>query len=215
MITLILPVKNEDGISSFLYRLHEVLESIPENYEILVIRGDKEKLNNPLPLLPHQTELKCYGDSLERAILLGFSSAKGDKICVCDADGSHSPEHIPEMYQRLKDYDMVVGSRFLPESKFHQTKVRKIVSWFFVKYANFLGSVLSDPMSGFFCFNKKILENIEFKPFVWKLCLEIELKTSCRIKEIPIIFKNRTSGLSKADMSIGAKIFLDLLRDKI
>ena len=215
MLTVVLPVKNEPQLPSFLLRLHEVLESIPEPYEVLVVRGDREKLNNPLPPLPNQTELKCYADSLERAILLGFSSAKGDKICVCDADGSHPVELIPTMISHLPNCDMVVGSRFLLESKFHQTFFRRFITKFFIKYAKFFGAEIDDPMSGFFVFNKKLLEKVQFKPFCWKVCLEILLKTNSKVKEVPIHFTNRTSGISKTNLRVGVKILLDLMMDKL
>ena len=215
MLTVVLPVKNEPNLIPFLLRLHEVLESIPEPYEVLVVRGDREKLNNPLPPLPNQTELKCYADSLERAILLGFSCAKGDKICVCDADGSHPIDLIPTMNILLASCDIVVGSRFLSESKFHQTFFRKFVSKVFVKYAQFFGSNLTDPMSGFFLFRKKILEKVKFLPYTWKTCLEIELKSGGRVEEIPITFNNRADGISKADLGVATKIFKDLLFEKL
>jgi len=215
MISVILPVRDEPDLGHFLFRLHEVLGSIPEDYEILIITSDKEKLYTPISPLPHQKVFKSYADSLERAILLGFSVAQGDKIIVMDADGSHPPETIPEILKGLKKHDLVVASRFLPESKFDYPLHRRLISKFFIKYAQFFGSKLTDPMSGFFGVKKQLVEKIRFRPFTWKTALEIELKSETNPLEVPFHFMKRTSGVSKAKFMTGLKLLWDIFWEVI
>jgi len=202
MISVIVPVRDEPAIEEFLLRLHEVMSSIPEDYEVLVITSDKEKLHTPIPYLPHQKVYKSYGDSLERAILLGFSVSKGDRLIVLDSDGSHSPE-------------LAVASRFHRKSRFNYPFFRKIVSLFFVKFARLFGSNLTDPMSGCFAVRKDLIENVRFKPFKWKTALEIELKTRPNAHEVPFTFKKRKAGVSKAKILTGLKVLWDVFWEAI
>jgi len=211
MISLIIPVRDEPGLSEFLFRLHEVMEGIPGPYEVLVIRGDRETLHNPIPPLPHQREYKCYGDSLERAILLGFSVARGDSLVVMDADGSHPPTMVPALLRQLETNDLVVASRFLLDSRFEQSLFRRVVSYFFIAWARLWGSKLSDPMSGLFALRKSHIDNITFRPLPWKVALEAELKGGTKIKEIPMYFKKRASGVSKASIRTGLKLMWELM----
>lgn len=209
MISVILPVLNEPELPSFIASLVSTLKSITDSYEIIVVTGDRETGNTVVPSAVKH--FVSYGDSLERAILMGFSTACGDKLLVMDADGSHPSDKIPEMITVLDSFDMVVGSRFVPGSVFDQTSFRRLVSHFFISIAHLAGSKLNDPMSGFFAFNRHILDGIRFKPVTWKTCLELELKTKPSLKEIPIKFNKRQAGVSKTSFKIGLKLLRDLI----
>lgn len=215
MITVIVPARDEPEINTFLSQLHDAMQALGEPYEVLVVTGDRERLHTPITDRRNQKTVKCYGDSLERAILLGFSTAKGDKLVVMDADGSHPPRKIRELADALGTHDLAVGSRFLHDSRFDQPFHRKLVSWLFVKYAQFMGSHLSDPMSGFFAVNKDAIDTVRFKPFKWKTALEIELKSQVNPAELPIHFQKRGVGVSKAKIRIGLKVLWDVFWEKM
>lgn len=212
MLSIIVPVRNEPVLGEFLLKLHEVLADIPDQYEIIVVQGDRETKFYPYPSYPHQKTVWTYADSLERSILNGFSHSEGDRIIVMDADGSHPIKLLPEFYKLLDNYELVVGSRFIKGSTFESSLYRKFVSWGCIELAKFAGTKLSDPMSGFFAIRKDILKNVKFKPVTWKTCLEIELRAKPTTKEIPIIFIERTVGESKTTTTVGLKIIKDLLK---
>ena len=117
MISVIVPVRDELNIADFITRLHKIVSSLPDEYEIIVAMGDNETLHTEVPDLPSVRVIKTYGDSLERSILGGFSHARGDKILVTDADDCHPIEKIPEIFYGLDKYEMVVGSRYIPGGK--------------------------------------------------------------------------------------------------
>jgi dolichol-phosphate mannosyltransferase len=211
MLSVIVPVKDEPKLEAFLLTLHEIMTDIPDQYEIIVVQGDREKKFYPYQQMPHQKTVWTYGDSLERSILNGFSHSKGDKIIVMDADSSHPPEHIPEFWKALDTYEMVVGSRFIEGSEFNSSFYRKLISWGCIKLANIAGTNLSDPMSGYFGIRRDVLKRVQFKPITWKTCLEVELKAKPTLKEIPITFTERTEGKSKTTTKVGLKIIKELL----
>ncbi len=185
------------------------MTEVPERYEILIAMGDRETLYPDIPFLPNQRILKSYGDSLERAILTGFSHAKGSKIVVMDGDGSHPPELIPQIIKGLDDYQMVVPTRN-PDKK-NANPIRSVITTLFTILARLKGSNLSDPMSGYFAIKKELIEKVKFRPIRWKTCLEIELATQPQILEIPYTFGGRVVGKSKANFKTGIKLIYDLI----
>ena len=213
MFSVVIPMRDEPDPESILGEVHEALEGINDRYEVIVVRGDKEKLNNALPLFPNQREIKTYADTLERSILTGFSVAQGERIAAMDADGSHPPEMLPMMWRLLDDYEMVVGSRFVDGSEFRGSPHRRLVTWLCKNMAHEAGSKLMDPMSGFFAFRREVLGRCRFRPLTWKPCLEVELRAHPRIKEIPIEFEERRVGKSKTKVSVGLRIMAQLMTE--
>jgi glycosyltransferase involved in cell wall biosynthesis len=210
LLSVIVPIRNEPEIENFLLSIYHGLSITISEFEIIIIVGDDDKLTPTIPILPNLRVFTSYGDSLERAILTGFTVAKGDTMIVMDGDGSHDPLDIQKIVRGLDAHDLVVGSRFLKGSNFLQNPFRKFISHVFIIWANMNGSRLSDPMSGFFGLRRELLKRIKFKPFKWKICLEIELKAKPDLIEVPIKFRKRIRGVSKSTIIIGLKIFYDI-----
>jgi len=215
--SIVVPVKNEPKLDEFLSRLHDFLWKTCKNFEVNIVFSDEEELDNKITSRPFQRAYRNYANTLERAILLGFSVSHYDKIIVIDADGSHPVESINTILSNLSDSDMVVGSRFLENSKFTSSLFRRIVTKFFTAYAQFFGSKLSDPMSGFFGVKKSLINHIKFKPFKWKIALEIEYKAPewAKIKEIPIKFVERKRKISSHKIKVALDLFWDILRERL
>ena len=214
MFSVIVPVRDEPGINRFLLDLHQVLVDIPDEYEVLVAMGDREKLNTRVDIMPHQRVIKTYGDSLERSILGGFSHAKGERVLVMDADGTHPLNYVPKMWRLLDDYEMVVGSRFVVGASYESSSYRHFVTWLTKGAARWAGSGLRDPMSGFFAFRREVLDHCHFRPLTWKTALEVELRAKPRLIEVPIDFRdrygNQVGRKSKTSFGTGLKILWQL-----
>jgi len=148
---------------------------------------------------------------LERSILSGFSTAQWNKILCIDADGYHPIDKIPGMIKLLDTHEMVAGSRYIPGGELNLSPFRSLVSRCFVRFAHLLGSRLSDPTTGFFAVRKEVIDKVVFKPFTWKICLEIDTKAKPKLAEIPIVPKPRTTGASKTSMKTGLKLARDMI----
>ncbi len=133
---------------------------------------------------------------------------KADVIIEMDADFSHDPKYIPVMLEQLADpgVDVVLGSRFLPGgSDSDRSPFRTLVSrlsGIFLRLI--LGINLTDMGSGFKAYKREALLSIKpQKLFSQKgLAISMEsifrvLKNGFKVKEIPIIFKDRRAGKSK------------------
>ena len=143
---------------------------------------------------------------LSSAILDGIQHSSGETVVVMDSDFSHPPKIIPQLIEEIKTskYDIVIASRYTEGGEVNgwSTK-RKLISKTAKGIAKAgLGVNESDPMSGFFAFNRNILEGIKFDAIGYKMLLEILVKTKgAKVKEIPYTFTDRTRGSSKLDSS--------------
>jgi len=207
-LSIIIPTYNEkENIQILINKLFQILKQNKIKGEIIIVDDNSpdrtseavRKIKNPnLRLIKRKGKL-----GLSSAVIEGFNASMGKIIGVMDADLSHHPEKIPEMFNLIKNNqaDLVIGSRYIKGGKILNWNIkRKILS----RGATILAGLFTkvkDPMSGFFMIKKSCLpiEKLNSKGF--KILLEIIIKSNCKnIKEIPITFTNRTKGKSKANI---------------
>ncbi|MBN2737751.1 MAG: polyprenol monophosphomannose synthase [Spirochaetales bacterium] len=149
-----------------------------------------------------------YKEGLGSAYLAGFKKALSegaDIIIQMDADLSHEPVYIKAMLEKIKDHDVVIGSRYLNGISIVNWQLsRLILSWFGNAYARFAtGIKINDLTGGFKCMRRKALEVIDLRRIKTQgYGFQIEMnyafsKCGLKISELPIIFYERTKGKSK------------------
>ena len=151
---------------------------------------------------------------LGTAYLAGFGWAlehQYDYMFEMDADFSHDPKHLVEFLAAVQDADLVLGSRYLKGrvSVVNWPISRLLLSYFANVYARAItGLPVWDSTGGFKCFRRSVLEAIDFdRVHSNGYAFQIEMsfrawKKGFRIKEIPIIFVDRTEGTSKMSKAI-------------
>ena len=134
-----------------------------------------------------------------------YALEKGaEQVVEMDADFSHNPKDIPRLLEKLKECDVVLGSRMIQGGEeVGRGIIRRIVTRAANLYIRFLlGLKAKDCNSGFRAFRRKVLEAIapgiraQGPGIVQEVLFKAHLK-GFRICEIPIVFKDRTSGESK------------------
>lgn len=162
---------------------------------------------------------------LGTAYIHGFKWAlnKGySYIFEMDADFSHSPNDLERLYETCKynKADLAVGSRYVnggglvnwPKNRIFLSKgaslYTRMITWMPVK----------DPTAGFMCYKREVLEaiNLDRIHFVG-YAFQIEMKFAAwklgfKVKEIPIIFRDRTYGSSKMNKGIVKEGILGVLK---
>lgn len=147
-------------------------------------------------------------EGLGKAYITGFKEVLKmdvDYIIQMDADFSHNPKYIPLFLKEISNCDMVLGSRFLNNKYPANTSILSILANFYVRIL--LGLKITDCLGGFKCFRKKVIAGIELDKFIssgFIFQAEFAFRASKKgflIKEIPIIFYPRKSGLSKKSIT--------------
>ena len=160
---------------------------------------------------------------LGSAYVAGFrhAIAKGyDFVFEMDADFSHDPAHLPVFLKEIETNDLVVGSRYINGiSVVNWPMSRLLLSYFANMYARFItGLPVQDATGGFKCFRVEALKALDLgKIHAGGYSFQIEVtyklwKKGFRIREIPIIFIDRTAGVSKMSGTIIKEALLVLIR---
>ena len=150
---------------------------------------------------------------LGTAYLFGFKWAlenNYDHIVQMDADLSHDPNDVPRLVSRLKDHDLVIGSRYVNGVSVVNWPIRRLIlSYGANMYSRFItGMPINDGTGGFKAWRGTILNDIELKKVRsqgYSFQIEMNFRSwrlGARIKEEPIIFVDRTIGESKMSKSI-------------
>lgn len=173
----------------------ELADELSKQYENVFVLHRKEK------------------SGLGTAYIEGFKyalSEKADYVFEMDADFSHDPQIIPVFLEKIKEYDVVIGSRYLNGiSVVNWPLSRLVLSLLASTYVRLvLGLPLKDCTSGFKCFRRKVLENINLDSVSSNgYAFQIEMnyrayKKGFKLGEVSIIFIDRHSGSSKMSKKI-------------
>lgn len=167
--------------------------------------------NNPERLFLIEREGK---QGLGTAYIRGFRWALErdyEYIFEMDADLSHNPDDLVRLYNTAKEgYDLVIGSRYVKGVNVVNWPIgRVLMSYFASIYVKVvLGIKIDDTTAGFKCYRRKVLEAINFDKIRFiGYAFQIEMKYTAwklgfKLKEIPIVFTDRTDGESKMSKGI-------------
>jgi dolichol-phosphate mannosyltransferase len=174
--------------------------------------GEKvKKLQTEYKNLFLETRPKKSG--LGTAYIFGFKWAldkKYDNIIQMDADLSHNPKDLPRMVNNLQKYDLVIGSRYINGISVVNWPLRRLMlSYGANAYSSVItGMPIMDGTGGFKAWKSSVLSSIDLdsvKSQGYSFQIEMNFRAWVKkfnIKEIPIIFSDRTIGQSKMSKTI-------------
>ena len=133
-----------------------------------------------------------------------------DKIIQIDADMSHDPNSIPQLIKESQHNDLIIGSRYIKGvNVVNWPMSRLLLSYFANIYVKILTWMpVNDSTSGYKCISIEVLKSIDLSKVQsqgYSFQIEINFLAyvkGFKIKEIPIIFHDRTIGESKMSKSI-------------
>lgn len=226
---VIIPTYNEkENITNIL----QAIFNLEEGFHVLVIDdGSPDDTATIVKELqykyPRQLFLKERKGKLGlgTAYIYGFKWAldNGYKyIFEMDADFSHNPKDLINLYKacRSEDADLAIGSRYVkgggvvnwPANRIALSKggslYTRIITWMPIK----------DPTAGFVCYKREVLEAINLDQIQFTgYAFQIEMKFAAwklrfKLKEVPIIFQDRTFGTSKMNKDIVKEGILGVLK---
>jgi dolichol-phosphate mannosyltransferase len=226
---VVIPTYNErENISNILHAIFE----LGEQFHVLVIddsspdgtadivRGLQPKFAGQLFIEERKGKL-----GLGTAYIHGFKWAMSNGyafIFEMDSDFSHNPTDLSRLYNACKNdgADLAIGSRYVkgggvrnwPRNRIALSKggslYTRMITWMRIK----------DPTAGFICYRKEVLETINLDEIHFTgYAFQIEMKFAAwklgfRLVEVPIIFQDRTHGISKMNKGIVKEGILGVLK---
>src|SRR5437763_15305827 len=145
---------------------------------------------------------------LAGAIIAGANASSADVFVVMDADLSHPPEERASLPQPplANAADLVIGSRYIPGGATPDWPAwRRFLS----RVASGLAYPLTgvhDSMGGFFAIRRECLLRFASQAAGFNIVFEtlVRGRKTLRVREVPIVFRDRVRGLSK--MSLAAAV---------
>ena len=188
-----------------------------------IVKRLQEAFPNKLHLVEREGK-----SGLGTAYIRGFKYAlehKYDYVFEMDADFSHNPNDLIRLHQTChgQGYDVVIGSRYITGVNVVNWPIgRVLMSYFASSYVRLVtGMSIRDATAGFICYRSTVLEKIDLTKIKFiGYAFQIEMKFTAwkmgfKIKEIPIIFTDRTLGESKMSKNILAEAIFGVIKMKL
>ncbi len=203
MISIIFPAYNEaEKIEEAVLKTAEEAKKLGIDFEIIIAEDGStdgtDKIASKLAesyefvVHLHSDERLGRGEALRRAL----KASKGDVIIYMDADLSTDLSHLKDLVEGIGEFDIVIGSRLLKESRAKRPLTREIPSRVYNFLVRFLlGSKVRDHQCGFKALRRDVAEKLFFKVkdnhwFFDTELLILAQREGYRIKEIPVRWKH-------------------------
>jgi dolichol-phosphate mannosyltransferase len=146
-------------------------------------------------------------------------------IFEMDADFSHNPDDLVRLYRACAEEgaDLSIGSRYITGVNVVNWPMgRVMMSYFASMYVRIItGMPIRDTTAGFKCYTRRVLETIDFSKIKFTgYAFQIEMKFAAwklgfKLKEVPIIFTDRSEGQSKMSGGIFSEAIFGVLAMKL
>lgn len=216
-VSIVVPTYNEkDNINNLILRIIEIL---PQAYIVIVdddspdgtgVVADELAKHNPSIFVLHRKTTPGLGFAYIDGFRFVLNNLDSEFIFEMDADLSHNPRYLPIFLYYAQNYDLVVGSRFLKRVSIKNRSLwRNVISKASKWLVNLIiDKKLTDLTSGFRCFRRGLLAKLDLtkiksRGFAFQIEVSYNVsKAGGKIKEIPILFIERTVGNSKMSAGI-------------
>lgn len=229
---VIIPTYNEiENIEAIIRKVFH----LSEIFHVLVVDdgspdGTAEKVKELMGEFPNMLFIQERKGKLGlgTAYIHGFKWAlehNFDYIYEMDADFSHNPDDLVRLFYACRDErnDVAIGSRYIKGVNVVNWPMgRVLMSYFAGVYVRFVTRMpIMDPTGGFICYSKEVLQTIPLNKIRFVgYAFQIEMKFNAylfgfKIKEVPIIFTDRTLGQSKMSSKIFKEAVFGVVMMKI
>lgn len=216
---VIIPTYNEiENIEAIIRKVF----SLPEPFDILIVDdGSPDCTAQKVKELQQEYTEQLHIEERKGKLGLGTAYIHGFKWCLqhgyqyiyeMDADFSHNPDDLVRLYHTCREegVDVAIGSRYIKGVNVVNWPMgRVLMSYFAGVYVRFITRMpIMDPTGGFICYSRKVLETIRLDKITFVgYAFQIEMKFNAylhgfKLVEVPIIFTDRTRGVSKMSTKI-------------
>jgi dolichol-phosphate mannosyltransferase len=204
-LSLVLPALNEgENLDRVLPELKKALVALGPTYEIIVVDGGSSD-NTQEIVRKHGARLASQKlPGFGGAYRAGFEQARGEYIITLDADGSHDPKFLKDMWAARGNGDVVIASRYVEGGAADMPATRRLMSRMLnITFGRGLSLPVRDLSSGYRLYRHAILRELELKATDFDVLEEIlirALAAGYRVHEVPFQYGARVAGRSHAKL---------------
>ena len=209
-VSIVVPTLNE--VENVTPLVRQLMNGSVELHEIVFVDdGSSDGTTERIRQLSRHFPVRLIERSAARfglagAVLAGARAAEGDLLVVMDADVSHPPENVRDLLQPLQNgtADMVIGSRYIAGGATPGWSVSRRAMSRIASLLAFPLTGVKDSMCGFFAIPRSLLLELTPSARGFKIAFEtlVHGGTRLRVREVPIVFRDRARGTSKMNFAI-------------
>lgn len=220
-LSIVLPsFEEEENLRVLLPKLREEASALTPEHEILVV--DTIQPRDATPDVCIEAGV-CYiprsgGDLFGDAVRTGIAKSKGRFVIFMDADGSHNPSFLPNLWAERENADLVIASRYMPGGKTENPATLILMSLAVnVVFRLALGLKCRDVSNSFRLYRGDDLRELKLACDNFDIVEELLVLLSFnhpdyRIREVAFTFEERKAGKTKRKLLPFALSYLAVLR---
>jgi dolichol-phosphate mannosyltransferase len=216
-VLIIIPTYNES--ENIIKLIHQLTSLSVNGFKIDILIIDDNSVDGTSALVKSLNVENVYVIDREKKLGLGTAYICGFKYAIdklydyvfeMDADFSHDPQSIPEFLNKIKDYDLIIGSRYIQGIAVVNWPLSRLIisigASIYTRMITFLP--VKDVTAGFMCYRvsslKQIhLDSVRSNGYSFQIEMKFRMwKKKFKILEIPIVFIDRRAGVSKMSKKI-------------
>jgi len=226
MLSILMPAYNEaHSIAENVCETVETMRALGVDFEIVVVDdgsldGTHTAAIDALRAWPECVRIvRCRrNEGKGNALICGTAYSKGEYVAFLDADMDLHPEQLENFFTIMKSRgaDVVIGSKFHPQSKVEYPRLRRIYSFFyFMLVRSLFGLPVRDTQTGIKLFKREVLEHVLPRVLVKRFAFDLELLANVhhfgyRIVEAPVVV-NFNRVCSRLRLPAVWNVFVDTL----
>ena len=219
-VTIVLPAYREgEALAQLLPKLKLSVGELTSCFEILVVDAG-EPLDDTAEVCQRHGVRHLYrrgGNRYGDAVRTGIAETASEYVVFMDADGSHNPAHLQRLWAKRKQFDIVIGSRYVHGGETENPKILILMSYV-VNLVFRLSFQLNcrDVTNSFRLYKTAPLQTLTLRSNDFDIIEEILIKlvagpAQSTVTEVPVVFERRKAGESKRNLLAFAGSYLATL----
>ena len=205
LVSVVIPAWDEGETMEELVRgVRAALEPLAREIQIIVVVPSPDDSTVGPARASGATVLTQMRPGYGGALKEGLLAARGEFVVTMDADLSHPPETITDLFKHRNEAEVVIASRYVAGGTADMSVSRALLSRILnAVYRRVLAVPVQDLSGGFRIYQRKVLDELELESEKYDVLEEILVKIyslGWRVLEIPFGYRNRVSGQSHANV---------------
>ncbi len=197
-LSIIIPALNESHNLEFLLpAIHEILASLAVHYEIVVVDGGSQDTTAHMAERHGAKVLRTEKAGYGSAILAGIRHTTAPYIVTMDANLSHRPVFLRDLWEMRDEAELVICSRYVPGGQAAMSGIRKLFSRALNRtYRRLLSVPVHDLSSGMRMYQRRIFDGLETTASGFDLLPELLVRAYAdgwQVRELPFQFVDRST----------------------
>ena len=114
-LTVLIPALDEGrNLAILLPQLNAILQRLHLRYELFLLTRNADDLTQESARRQGARVIEQQEPGYGGALITGFAAASGEYLLTMDADLSHPPEFVEELWKHRHEADVTIASRYVP-----------------------------------------------------------------------------------------------------